>query len=100
MLFNEWIYESENYRQKGIWINRDGNKILISKMSNLYIENIINALEKAITKLPPESYYVGNSDHAEDAVEAENRALELYREELDLWIYVFKEEQERRKSNE
>ena len=87
---------AEKNRLRGIWVMAGGKKIKISKMEDSHLENTIKMLRRKIRELPPDSYYIGNSYYAEDAVEAENRAKELYEEELSLWIDRLREEQKMR----
>ena len=79
------------------WIDKNGKSWEVSEMETSHIENCIRLLEKAIDSAPEEQFYMGDSDYAESAVDAENRHNADILEELEDKLGVFENELKSRK---
>lgn len=74
------------------WVTRDGKKLKLSEMTDTHIANCIALLGRSLAQRPPEQHYMGDSDFAEDAVEAENRHNERLAASLEKAIEIFRTE--------
>lgn len=79
-----------------IWTTKKGKEIEIKHMTDTHLANAIRFIERKIDSYPGYQTYVGNSEYAEDAVEAENRANEEHLYDLQFYLKEMKAEQRRR----
>lgn len=98
------VYESqreswEDMMESKEWRTKDGQLLKIKDMQTSHIQNCVRMLEKKLASRPPEQYYMGDSDYAEDAVESENRHNEWLSELIESKIEQFEEELKRRQNN-
>ena len=72
-------------------------KIDLSRFSDEHLKNRINFFKRRLVNIPLEQVYIGDSDAAEDAVEAENRANEILAEEITWHIRDMEKELKKRR---
>jgi len=77
------------------WKTQQGKIINIKEMTDSHLNNCIKLTEKRISEYLGESYYMGNSSEAEDAVEQENRYNKILLEDLNKTLKKLKIEQKR-----
>lgn len=68
------------------WTTKDGRRVLVSKMTDVHLDNTIAMLKRI--EEPEEQYYSGDSYYAEALVEQENRQNSMLWNEIQDWIEV------------
>jgi len=74
------------------WKTKNGQILKPSEMETSHILNCINMLNKFLSTKPERMEYGGESEHALDAVEQENRHNEIIKEEVMSCVKSFKRE--------
>jgi len=64
----------------------------LTKITDTHLYNRLKYFERMLANRPSEQCYVGDSDYAEDAVEAENAHNEDLAEDIEVHIMDLKEE--------
>lgn len=74
------------------WIQKDGNSIEVSEMTDFHIQNCIRLLEIRLKELPDPEVYIGDGENGGDWVEQENRQIFHFQDEIKEWLNIFRQE--------
>ncbi len=78
------------------WKTREGDILELSKMTDSHLVNACKMLKRQLASKPGYMSYMGNSDHAADAVELENRQNEEVEDNLRGAIWNLEQEIDKR----